>query len=343
TTVPRRFRPLPVRASSSARCPDSKRRQLHICPPHPSTCRSESTPSVNRRQQNPSFSHAQYRTGSGRPQEVLLLTFEYTESPAHARNESPSRAGIDSAHLDCDRRGETSRPTEATNGSRRTYDAFISYSGTGDAKLGPVLQRGRQQFAKPWYRLRALRIFRDDASLSANPDLWGSMTDALDQSDKYDQGCADEPRGYAEASDGTLVHTTTEAGVEFWDPKRRRSLDGLSDHGIDLALGPDGATLATSSLSGAIRLWDVARRQPLGGALADPTGAAAMSFTGDGTRFVSATHDGGVAAWDPILLSTDFDTWRARLCRVAGRNLTRAEWAQFLPGQPYRPTCPGLP
>jgi hypothetical protein len=26
-------------------------------------------------------------------------------------------------------------------------------------------------------------------------------------------------------------------------------------------------------------------------------------------------------------------------CRVAGRRLTRSEWAQFLPGRPYDPAC----
>jgi hypothetical protein len=30
-------------------------------------------------------------------------------------------------------------------------------------------------------------------------------------------------------------------------------------------------------------------------------------------------------------------------CRTAGRNLTRREWMQYFPGEPYRPTCPDLP
>src|SRR3954452_17231605 len=72
----------------------------------------------------------------------------------------------------------------AASGRRHapTYDAFISYSRAVDGRLAPALQRGLQRFAKPWYRLRALRGFRDDASLSANPDLWGSIRDALDRS-----------------------------------------------------------------------------------------------------------------------------------------------------------------
>ena len=59
------------------------------------------------------------------------------------------------------------------------YHAFISYSHAGDGRLAPSLQKGLQRFAKPWYRARALRVFRDEASLSANPHLWASIEQAL--------------------------------------------------------------------------------------------------------------------------------------------------------------------
>ncbi|MFQ5968815.1 MAG: TIR domain-containing protein, partial [Acidimicrobiia bacterium] len=62
------------------------------------------------------------------------------------------------------------------------YDGFLSYSHAADDLLAPRLQAGLQRFAKPWWKRRALRIFRDDASLSANPHLWSSITDALDES-----------------------------------------------------------------------------------------------------------------------------------------------------------------
>jgi WD40 repeat protein len=63
------------------------------------------------------------------------------------------------------------------------YDGFISYSHSADDLLAPRLQAGLQRFAKPWWKRRALRIFRDEASLSANPHLWGSIVEAMDQSD----------------------------------------------------------------------------------------------------------------------------------------------------------------
>ncbi len=64
----------------------------------------------------------------------------------------------------------------------KTYDVFISYSRRADERLAALLQRELQRFAKPAFRRRALRVFRDDASLSANPGLWSSIEQALDTS-----------------------------------------------------------------------------------------------------------------------------------------------------------------
>jgi len=62
------------------------------------------------------------------------------------------------------------------------YNAFLSYSHAADARLAPTLQVAVQRFAKPWNRLRALRIFRDESSLSTNPALWASIEAALRES-----------------------------------------------------------------------------------------------------------------------------------------------------------------
>ena len=62
------------------------------------------------------------------------------------------------------------------------YDAFISYSHQGDRDLAVKLQEALQRFAKRWYQRRALRIFRDEANLTANPALWESITQALSES-----------------------------------------------------------------------------------------------------------------------------------------------------------------
>jgi hypothetical protein len=62
------------------------------------------------------------------------------------------------------------------------YDAFVSYSHAHDKPVAAALQSAMQRLGKAWYRRRALRLFRDDTSLSATPELWRSIEQALGQS-----------------------------------------------------------------------------------------------------------------------------------------------------------------
>src|SRR5262245_17837783 len=76
------------------------------------------------------------------------------------------------------RRSRASRSGRVMSG----YDAFISYSHAKDKPIAAALQAAIQRLGKPWYRRRALRLFRDDTSLSATPNLWPSIERALGQS-----------------------------------------------------------------------------------------------------------------------------------------------------------------
>jgi WD40 repeat protein len=64
-------------------------------------------------------------------------------------------------------------------GEERGYDAFISYSHRLDAAITARLQSELEHFAKPWYRTRALHVFRDQTSLAASPHLWTTIEEAL--------------------------------------------------------------------------------------------------------------------------------------------------------------------
>jgi dipeptidyl aminopeptidase/acylaminoacyl peptidase len=66
-----------------------------------------------------------------------------------------------------------------------TYKAFISYSHAADGKLAPAIQSALQSFAKPWYKLRAIRVFRDKTTLAMTPRLWPSIQAALDESEHF--------------------------------------------------------------------------------------------------------------------------------------------------------------
>ena len=65
------------------------------------------------------------------------------------------------------------------------YRGFISYSRAADSRLAQALQSGLHGFGRPWYRLRAMRVFRDKTGLSVTPELWGSIQKALADSDYF--------------------------------------------------------------------------------------------------------------------------------------------------------------
>ncbi len=65
------------------------------------------------------------------------------------------------------------------------YDAFISYSHKADGPLAAELRYGLHHVARKWYRLRAMRVFLDEAAMTAGGPLWGSLREALDASEFF--------------------------------------------------------------------------------------------------------------------------------------------------------------
>jgi hypothetical protein len=59
------------------------------------------------------------------------------------------------------------------------FDAFISYSHAADGQLAAALQKGLHRFAKPLFKLRAVRVFRDETTLAMTPKLWPEIEKAL--------------------------------------------------------------------------------------------------------------------------------------------------------------------
>ncbi|PBC81233.1 WD40 repeat [Streptomyces sp. 2224.1] len=63
------------------------------------------------------------------------------------------------------------------------YAAFISYSHQADIRRAQHLRQALHSFAKPWNSTRALRVFLDNAALSADPGLWSTVERALGDSE----------------------------------------------------------------------------------------------------------------------------------------------------------------
>src|SRR5258708_4004428 len=60
------------------------------------------------------------------------------------------------------------------------YDAFLSYAHR-DKRVTVEIHKGLHRIGRRAGRLRAARVFRDDTDLTASPDLWGSVTEAMDR------------------------------------------------------------------------------------------------------------------------------------------------------------------
>jgi len=89
------------------------------------------------------------------------------------------------------------------------------------------------------------------------------------------------------------------------------------------------------------QIYDAKTLQPIG--VPYPTTASGGSF-GDPI----AVNDSGTMFSEseylaPLLWSADPARWLTIACAIAGRNLTRAEWHQYLPSRPYQITCPEWP
>jgi WD40 repeat protein len=128
----------------------------------------------------------------------------------------------------------------------------------------------------------------------------------------------------------------TATGVVFVD------LDDLLVSGPFLGeLGPvrgvaysaGGALFAAAVDGGGISVWEGHSLLPLGAPLPLPR-ASAVAFSPDGAS-LGAVGLGG----DAVLISTDLAAWRRAACAIAGRQLTKAEWDEFLPGMRFAPAC----
>jgi DNA-binding SARP family transcriptional activator/WD40 repeat protein len=140
--------------------------------------------------------------------------------------------------------------------------------------------------------------------------------------------------------DGKLLATGGGSGlVKFWNAETGKQVGGslLASAGyvLSVAFDPSGKLLLTAGTDGATRLWDVRDRTPLGPPLPIVRNISAEStFTPSGDQIVTVYASGQAFSYDLRPSS-----WKERACAVAGRSLTRSEWAQYLPGRPYRPAC----
>ena len=142
----------------------------------------------------------------------------------------------------------------------------------------------------------------------------------------------------------TLLAVSSEHGeVYFVDTATQKQIgQPLTSGGTQLqalAVTPDATRIAATSRDGAVRLWDRASGRAIGPPLqAHADLAAGIAYLDEGRRLMTSGFDGAIVSWDMAPAS-----WASRACNLAGRNLTQAEWKQYLPGKTYHRTCPEFP
>jgi WD40 repeat protein len=97
----------------------------------------------------------------------------------------------------------------------------------------------------------------------------------------------------------------------------------------------------TGTAPARIGLWNPNTHRSIGEPISVPGDAAILSpDQPGGTLLATGTTNplGGTDVWD-----LNPNDWEATGCRLAGRNLTRAEWNTYLPQRPYQATCQQWP
>jgi len=153
--------------------------------------------------------------------------------------------------------------------------------------------------------------------------------------------------GAAISPDGTRVATTDLEGfLRIWDATTGKpvlpAIRASAGYVYSVAWSSDGSRLVTGGNDGTVRLYDARTGQQIGTSLpvpgaylnGGPRSYLYVTFSPDGRTIVATDTAGNV--W---LYPATAAGWEAHACRLANRELTRAEWSQFLPGHPYRQVC----
>ncbi|WP_377642440.1 BTAD domain-containing putative transcriptional regulator [Oryzobacter terrae] len=207
--------------------------------------------------------------------------------------------------------------------------------------VGDPVTVGQVRVLVPDPRGGTVLAFRDDGSVLRVDSTGGGV---LATSPAGLVGPGDHDDGYYQGAispDGAVVVAQHPGGgVRLLDTTTWTWVGQASPvgWGRNVAYAPDGRQFASVDADW-VRLWDGRTGAYQSGVpLPGPVPGATVAYLPDGAGLVVSAVDG--RTWT---VDTRAAHWVERACRLAGRNLTLAEWRQFVPGRPYEVTCPQWP
>jgi hypothetical protein len=147
------------------------------------------------------------------------------------------------------------------------------------------------------------------------------------------------------AGGGIVIASTVDGRIRELDPMTLQPIGAAfpatTGPTFGLAVDGNGRILMVRSDDRSLRFYDIATRTQLGDPVdldTWPPDAAQAVLRQDGLQAAVKTGS-GIVVWD-----LDPEHWMEAACRLAGRNLTDAEWDQYI-GElaPYHQTCPQSP
>ncbi|MEO3826485.1 protein kinase [Actinomadura sp. B10D3] len=189
----------------------------------------------------------------------------------------------------------------------------------------------------------ALAFSPDGGTVAVGVDqavqIWDVST--LEQRGRPISGLATTVSSLAFGPDGATLAIGATRTAALWNVRDRRQigtpLTGHAGTVASLAFSPDGGTLATGGDDGVVKLWDTAGQSQIGAPLAGHSGpVTALAFGRDAASLTTGDDTATVRRWNIAMPANP----AATACAIAGRTLTRAEWAQYVPpGIDYRDVC----
>jgi len=148
-----------------------------------------------------------------------------------------------------------------------------------------------------------------------------------------------------------LAINTDMPATRLWDLRRNRWISLPMSNGIaasdslnanPVAVNNNDALVASASGgSNSVTLWDSGSGAQIGvldmpsAGSGDAGTVSGLAFSPDGHSLAVTTTSGTLTIWD-----LNVNDWLAKACGIAGRELTRSEWAQYIGTlAPYQDTC----